>query len=115
MSRLFHDYFDGMMTLDQTSGSEDVPQFAIKPPETCDFREELVGEPPLKRKRVEVTVECRNVIIADVVCKHLKDGSEKVSDTHFKTYVHVENASRFCDSLDWKYKHVYAKWKEVDE
>ena len=43
MSREFHDFFDGMMTIDQKSGEEDIPLFVIKPPEKRDFKEELVG------------------------------------------------------------------------
>ena len=41
-------------------------------------------------------------------------GTEKVSGTLFKTFVHVENATTFCDCLDWKYKHVCNIWREID-
>ena len=57
MSWNFHDYFDGMMTEDCETGNIDIPLIAIKPPEKRDFRDELVGNPPLKQKRVEVVVK----------------------------------------------------------
>ena len=114
MSREFHDFFDGMMTIDQKSGEEDIPLFAIKPPERRDFKEELVGSPPLKRKRVEVVIECRDDRFGDHVCKRLKMGSEKVSDTQFKTFVHVSDADMFCDCLEWKYMAACKRWKAAD-
>ena len=101
MSREFLDFFDGTMTIDQKSGVEDIPLFAIKPPERHDFKEELVGSSPVKRKRVEVVIECRDDGVGDDVCKRLKMGSENVSDTQFKTFVHVSDADMFCDCLEW--------------
>ena len=114
MSRVFHDCFDGMMTNDQKSGVEDVPLFAIKPPETRVFKEALVGSPPLKWKRVEIARECRDEVIGEMIGKHLKMGSEKVSGTLFKTFVHVANATTFCDCLVWKYKDVCNSWRKLD-
>ena len=115
MSRNFHDYFDGVMTADPETGNIDIPLIAIKPPERRDFREELVGNPPLKRKRVEVVVECRDEAVGEVVRKQLKMGTEKLSDTQYKTHLHVAEPEIFCDCLDWKYKNACDIWKEVDE
>ena len=57
-----------MTTIDQKSGDNNMPLFAIKPPEKCDFKEELVGSSPVKRKRVEVVIECRDDGVGDDVC-----------------------------------------------
>ena len=115
MSRNLHDYFDGMMTEDYQTGNIDIPLIAIKPPEKRDFRDELVGNPPLKRKRVEVVVECRGEAIGEIIGKQLKMGTEKLSGTQYKTPLHVADPEIFCDSLDWKYKNTCDIWKEIDE
>ena len=114
LSREFHDFFDGTITIDQKSGKNNVPLFAIKPPERGDFKEEVIGSPPLKRKRVEVVIECRDDTVGDKVSKHLKMGSKKMSGTQFKTFVHVEDAKMFCDCLEWKYKDTCKRWEEAD-
>ena len=115
MSRNLHDYFDGMMTEDHQTGNIDIPLIAIKPPEKRDFRDELVGNPQLKRKRVEVVVECRSEAIGEIIGKQLKMGTEKLSGTQYKTPLHVADPEIFCDCLDWKYKNTCDIWKEIDE
>ena len=110
----FHDYFDGTMTKYCETGNIDIPLIAIKPPEKCDFRYELVGNPPLWRKWVEVVVECRGEALGEIVGKQLKMGTEKLSGTQYKTPVHVADPEIFCDCLDWKYENTYDIWKEID-
>ena len=83
------------MTKDLKSGEEDVPLLAIKPPETRTLPEELVGNPPHRRKRVPLTVECRDSIIGVMVGQRLKMGAEKVSDTVYTTFVHVKMPLHF--------------------
>lgn len=92
MRRNFHDYFDGMMTIDTETGNIDIPLIAIKPPKRHDFREELVGNPPLKWKCVEVVVECRDEVVGEVVRKQLKMDTEKSSDTQYKTRLCIPHA-----------------------
>lgn len=91
MSRSFYDYFDGMMTVDCETGNIDIPLIAIKPPGKREFREEMVGNLQLKRKRVEVVVECRGEAVGEIVGKQLKMGTERLSATQYKTPLHVEN------------------------
>ena len=115
MSWNFHDYFDGVMTEDRETGNIDIPLIAIKPPAKRDFTDELVGDPPLKRKRVEVVVECRGEAVGEIIGKQLKMGTEKLSGTQYKTALHVADPETFCDCLDWKYKNTRDIWKELDE
>lgn len=112
MSRNLHDYFDGIMTEDRETGNIDIPLIAIK---KCDFRDELVSNPPLNRKRVEVVVECCDEAIGEIIGRQLKMGTEKLSGTQYKTPLHVADPEIFCDSLDWKYKNTSDIWKETDE
>ena len=114
VSRVFNDFFEGRRTIDPITGEDDLPLFAIKPPNSREFKEELIGSPPLKRKRVEVLIECRDDTVGEKVCERLKTGSEKMSDTQFKTFVHVEDPNMFCDSLEWKYMDICKRWKAAD-
>ena len=113
MSRNFHDFFDGMMTVDG-KGNIDIPLIAIKPPGKRDFREEMVGNLQRKRKRVEVVVECRDEVVGEIVGKQLKMGTERLSATEYKIPLHVEDSDLFCDCLDWRYKNTCDIWKEID-
>lgn len=114
MTGEFRDMFDGKMTIDEKSGEEDIPLFVIRPPKRRDFSEELIGSPPLKRKRVEVVIECRDDVVGEMVNQHLKMGSEKLSGTQFKTFVHVADPNVFCDCLEWKYKDSCKRWEAAD-
>ena len=67
-----------------------------------------------KTEKVEVVIECRDDRFGDHVSKRLKMGSEKVSDTQFKTFVHVSDADMFCDCLEWKYMAACKRWKAAD-
>lgn len=109
----FHQYFDGVMTRDE-SGVPNVPLIAIRPTPNEPLKDEMIGEPPQKRTRVSLLVECRSKDIAKAFGSTLKDGSERVSDDTWKTFVHVQDAETFCDCLNWKYTATNSKWNEID-
>lgn len=75
----------------------------------------MFGEPPQKWQRVELSLEFRDAVAAEVMGKNLKTGSEKLSDTVWKTSVLVPNAEIFCDCLKWKYEQTTMLWREIDE
>ena len=108
----FHQCFDGLNTIDSVTGEQNIPLIALNPVMTDTFREEMIGEPPEKRQRVELDVEYRNEEVAEKV--KLKDGSTKISDTKWRTFVHVKDAKTFCESLKWKYEFAHKKWEEAD-
>ena len=58
-------------------------------------------------------MEYRDSTLAKFVT--LKDGSTRISDTKWKTYVHVEDAKKFCKYLEWKNKDTRKQWTEVDQ
>lgn len=113
LSWLFHHYFDGLNVDDEPSGQIKVPQIAVLP-WSREFIEEMVGIPKVRRKRVILTIECRTKSIFDILGSRLKNGSEKISDLVWKTFVHVENPDFFCDCLDWKSAKTKKRWQEVD-
>ena len=76
-SWLFHQYLDCLNIVNKCTGLS-LPQIAIKP-ELRDFKEEIVGDPPFKRSRVELSVQCRNDDVAKVIGQRLKNGSESKS------------------------------------
>ena len=110
-SQTVHNYFDGMQTLDPITGQPNLPLLAIKPLEVV--QEEYVGEPPMKRQRLEIEAEFRSEEVANTVS--FKDGSTKVSNVVWKTYIHVDNAKICQECLNWKYKKTKKKWKEADK
>lgn len=86
-------FLDGLRTED------DLPQLAIKPLTKDEFEAVMVGGPPQKRQRVDLSLEFRDAVAAEIMAKNLKVGSEKLSDTVWKTSVLVPNAAIFCDCL----------------
>lgn len=108
----FHQMFDGLNTYDLETGENNLPLVAIKPLKTS-IREENVGEPPRKRKRVEVELEYRNSEFAQK--NVLKPGSTRISDVKWKTFVHVDDEKKFCECLEWKNDDTRRKWMQADE
>ena len=101
---LFHQFFDSLNTTNCTG--DDVPQIALKPSDS-NSNDELVNNLGIKRKRVNIFVECREI-------KKLKLGSTKLSQTQLETFVHVVNPETFCDCLKWKYEDTNTKWEQAD-
>lgn len=108
----FHQCYDGLRTEDTKTGHQNLPLLAIKPLEDSEIKEEMIGNPPIKRRRVEVEVEYRSTEIAERI--HLKEGSTKISDLKWKTFVHVEDSKTLCECLKWKYDDTLKKWGEAD-
>ena len=77
----FHQYFDGTMTEDKSRASN----LPLRPTPNEPLTEEMIGEPPQKRTRVYVLVECRSPTIAQTLGSLLKGGSERVSEDTWKT------------------------------
>jgi hypothetical protein len=102
-----------MNTVDLKTGQPNLPLLALKPMEDNEIKEEMIGTPPIKRRRVEIEVQYRSPEIASRI--HLKDGSIKISDLKWKTYVHVEDPKTLCECLTWKYKNTVKKWQEADK
>lgn len=108
----FHQMFDGLNTYDLETGENNLPLVAIKPLKTS-IREENVGEPPRKRKRVEVELEYRDSEFAQKIV--LKPGSTRISDVKWKSFVHVDDEKKFCECLEWKNDDTRRKWMQADE
>ena len=113
-SWLFHQFFDGMKTVDVVSGEPAVPLIALKADPHEKPKDEVVGSPPQKRTRVSLLLECRSSDVHARIGASLKIGSERVSDLVWKTFVHVPDAKTFCDCLDWKYKDTHRIWETLD-
>ena len=108
----FHQMFDGMCTVDLNTGEQNLPLVAVMPLKT-ETKEEMIGEPATKRTRIGVELEFRNPHSANEIL--LKPGSTKISDTKWKTFVHVEDVDKFCECLEWKNKDTRKKWKQADQ
>jgi hypothetical protein len=108
----FHQMFDGLNTEDLKTGEHDLPLLAVRPLKT-EIKEEMVGEPARKRTRVGVELEFRDPEYGNNIT--LKPGSTKISDTKWKTFVHVKDEKIFCECLEWKNNHTRKKWMQADQ
>ena len=105
----FHQMFDGLHTED------DIPLVAVRPVSESSFEPSMLGEPSLKRFKVDLELKFRNEGCASKLGSCLKDGSIKVSETVWKSNVYVLNPELFCDCLKWKMEETEKKWQELDE
>ena len=99
----FHQLFDGLMVYGG------VPLMAIQ----CVGREgekELVGEPAELRERVELEIEFFSELAAGTMAPQLKDGSERVGELKWKSFVHVLDGTLFRECVQWKYEDTKANW-----
>jgi len=103
---LFHQNLDGLHTLDGHPGLAIRPRFDP----SHDISQVVDGQ---ERTRVEVLIEFRSEAFSKNV--QLKDGSSRISPSEWASYVHVEDAKKFRECLDWKYASTKSTWREVDE
>ena len=107
----FHQLFDGLHTYDEISGASDVPLIAIS---SIGTEDQFVGEPSSNRQKVNLLIEARSASISSTIGINLKDGSEKISDLQWKTFVFVEDAENFCECLKWRYSNTKSIWAALD-
>jgi hypothetical protein len=110
-SSTFHRYFDGMQTVDPITAQPCLPLVAIRPLEVTS--EEYVGELPIKRQKLEIEMQFRSEDVANTIS--FKDGSGKISNVVWKSFIHVEDGKKCQDCLKWKYKKTMTAWKEADK
>ncbi len=111
VSQTVHNYFDGMQIVDPITGQLKLPLLAIKPLEHVG--DEYLGEPPRKLQKLEIEAEFRTDDVAKTVL--FKEGSEKLSGSLWKSFIHVNDAKKCQDCLNWKYKRTKKAWKRADQ
>lgn len=104
-----HQFFDGLNT------AEDVPMVAVKPLAEVNFEEINVGIPSEKRYKVPLEIEFCDETSALEMENRFKDGSEKVSPTKWRSFVHVTDPARFCRFLKFKYRATMKDWKKFND
>mmetsp|Transcript_7555 Transcript_7555/g.14809 ORF Transcript_7555/g.14809 Transcript_7555/m.14809 type:complete len:418 (+) Transcript_7555:469-1722(+) len=102
----FHQHFDGL----NTPGN--LPQVAVRFEQVVG--EEIVGDERTKRHRVEVALEFRDSASERIMAPRLKNGSTKISECEWRTFVHVLDATEFKDCLEWKHADTKRKWMDFD-
>ena len=100
----FYQFFDGLNT------NKGLPLVAIKPLTESNFESAMLGEPPMKRSRVDLEVDFLNKEAAVELSTNLKNGSTKLSDTKWKTFVHVLDPQMLVDCLKWRYADTKGLW-----
>lgn len=104
-----HQLFDGLNT------TEEVAMVAIKPLMEVDFEEVNVGIPAEKRYNVPLEIEFCDENSALEMENRFKDGSNKMSATKWRSFVHVTNPDRFCTFLNFKYRATMKDWKKFND
>lgn len=101
----FHQLLDGLNTIDG------LPHVRLEPVQTDTFiKETLDGE---DRFKVFVNIVYHKTQYAS--CIGLKHGSEKLSDTTWRSFVHVKDPTLFCECLQWKNDDTAEKWRNDAE
>lgn len=116
LSWTVHEFFDGVHTVDRSTGATDIPLIAIKPPESQDnFTTSIMGEPTEQRTEVEVSIICFNAIVGGVMAKHLREDSTQLSNIEWKVVLFVTDPKTFCECLKWKYEQTLRIWEDLKE
>ena len=115
-SWLFRQYLHGLHTEDIT-GKKNVPQLAMSVKfgdgNYCSD-ESTVCELPTKHTKVTLILEFHSSEVASFMDQRLKDGSRKLSDTQWETFIFVMDPEIFHECLLWRYEDTKRKWSEVD-
>lgn len=94
----FHKLFDGKTNV--------VPKMRIS---VVD--EEVTQSGPIGRVGVALKVEFTEDWVGQTYGVFLKDGSTKISDTEFRTWVYVEDPEDFANNIRIKYDETTARWE----
>ena len=62
---------------------------------------------------MELEIEFRSEAAENVMAPLLKDGSERVCERKWKSFVHVLDGRVFRECVEWKYEDTLAKWREL--
>ena len=110
---LFHQWLDGLHTF--ADNDENIPILAVRPIKESIQTVYLPGPPPTTRSRVDIIIEFRESIKAEVFETRLKEGSKRIDDKKLQTFVLVSDPTIFCECLQWKYDDTIKKWNGEDE
>ena len=102
-----HQFLDGLNTADN------LPQMTVGFLREGD--DERVGNPPQKRSRIDVVIEFRSEAAEREMAGRFKDGSRRVGDLKWESFVHVEDKGIFMECLKWKYNDTKRRWQDMDD
>jgi len=100
----FHQALDGLLTPDG------VPALVIEFDEiVC---EEVVGVAAAaqRRFRVNLVVEFRTEDVENEMKHRFKEGTERLGDLRWRTFVHVQDAETFRECVEWKCCDTRGMW-----
>ena len=103
----FHQFYDGMNVVDE------IPTMVIKFEKECGI--EYVGKSSEKRHRVNVVIEFRGKGYEEDMAPHLKNGSEKIDELMWRSFLFVSDVETIKDCLDWKSKQTRILWDRMDD
>ena len=62
-----------------------------------------------------MTIEFRSDEAEKQMVSRLKDGSSKLGERKWTSFVHVQGQNHFIDCLNWKYDDTKSRWKAFDD
>eukprot|EP01028_Stygiella_incarcerata_P008411 TRINITY_DN365_c2_g1_i14.p1 TRINITY_DN365_c2_g1~~TRINITY_DN365_c2_g1_i14.p1 ORF type:complete len:314 (+),score=89.40 TRINITY_DN365_c2_g1_i14:542-1483(+) len=103
----FHQFYDGMNVVDE------IPTMVIEFEKECGI--EYVGKSSEKRHRVNVVIEFRGKGYEEDMAPRLKNGSEKIDELTWRSFLFVSDVETIKDCLDWKSKQTRILWDRMDD
>lgn len=103
-SWLFHQQFDGLNTDDDVG-------VAVKFDDFGDVEEVQLGNGRYERRqKVNVILEFRYADVAAAFSGLLKKGTERMSDTEYRSFIYAKNGATMKYCLDRKYQETVGLW-----
>ena len=104
----FHQQIDGLNTIDGLGA-------AIRFDHLGDVEEVHMGNGRYeKRRKVIVIVEFRNSGVARAFGGLLKEGTEQISDTEYRSFIYARNGATMQHCLEEKYQETTEIWRKLD-
>lgn len=101
-------------TMEMFMGSDSIPLISIFPLRTASTPQFFENAGKVEaRFRVDILIEFFSVEAAGYFTGSMKNGSSRVSETEYESFVHVLNPKEFVEFLTNKGKHTQSRWASV--
>eukprot|EP01028_Stygiella_incarcerata_P008429 TRINITY_DN365_c2_g1_i8.p1 TRINITY_DN365_c2_g1~~TRINITY_DN365_c2_g1_i8.p1 ORF type:complete len:406 (+),score=112.45 TRINITY_DN365_c2_g1_i8:105-1322(+) len=103
----FYQFYDGMNVVDE------IPTMIIEFEKDCGI--EYMESSSEKRHRVNVVIKFRGKGYEKDMAPRLKNGSEKIDELTWRSFLFVSDVETIKDCLDWKSKQTRILWDRMDD
>jgi hypothetical protein len=103
---LFRQYFDGQIK------DDGIPEIAIKFLNAGDETEVFIGNSAEKRTKIEVSIEFRDSSMAQGISRQFKEGTVKVNDLCYKSFMFARNHENMKSFINHRYDETISLWEK---